>query len=344
MTLPASDSLSDVPGLKVGHAQDATVCTGVSVALFDRPAVAAMDVRGGGTGTRETEALSLAGTVDEVHALVLSGGSAFGLAAGSGVQSWLAERGVGFAVGAARVPVVPAAILFDLLNGGDKRWGADPPYDRLGREACEAAGQGSLWLGSVGAGFGATTATLRGGLGTASAMLGSGLVVGAMVAVNAVGSVTVGDTAHFWAAPFERGAEFGGRGLPSPIPADALVPRMKGTAARPQVLQATTIGIVATNARLSKRGAHRLAIMAQTGLARAIYPVHTPLDGDLLFAASTGYAAFEETPAGLAELGAIAANVVARAIARGVYSAEPCPAGWAGPQAYQAVFGIRTLE
>lgn len=339
MTLSADDSLSDVPGLKVGHTHDATVCTGVSVALFDRPAVAAVDVRGGGTGTRETEALSLAGTVDEVHALVLAGGSAFGLAAGSGVQAWLAQRGIGYAVGAARVPIVPTAILFDLLNGGDKCWGADPPYNRLGRQACEAAGQGGPTQGSVGAGYGATTATLRGGLGTASERLGSRIMIGAMVAVNAVGSVTVGDTGHFWAAPFERGVEFGGLGMPWPMPADALVARMKGTVARPQVQQATTIGIVATNARLSKRGAHRLAVMAQTGLARAIYPVHTPLDGDLLFAVSTGLTDFEETPFRLAELGAAAANVVTRAIARGVYSAAPCPAGWAGSPAYRTVFG-----
>lgn len=342
MTLPASDSISDVPGLKVGHAHDATVCTGVSVVLFDRPAAAAADIRGGGTGTRETEALSLAGSVDEVHALVLAGGSAFGLAAGDGTQAYLAELGLGFRVGSAHVPIVPTAILFDLLNGGDKLWGANAPYGRLGREACEAAGQHGLQQGSVGAGYGATTATLRGGLGTASAQLGSGIVVGAMVAVNAVGSVMVGDTPHFWAAPFEVGDEFGGRGFPSPMPVDALVPRMKGAAARSTAPQSTTIGIVATNARLSKRGAHRLAVMAQTGLARAVVPVHTPLDGDLLFAASTGLVAFEETPGALAELGAMAATVVTRAIARGVYWAAPAPDGWAGPPAYRSVYGIKT--
>ncbi|MEQ1697233.1 MAG: P1 family peptidase [Hyphomicrobiaceae bacterium] len=331
------NSITDIPGLKVGNAQSATLCTGVSVLLADRPFVAAVDVRGGATGTRETDAIGLAGTVDEAHAIVLSGGSAFGLAAASGVQAWLAEQGIGFAVGSARVPIVPAAILFDLLNGGNKAWDNKPPYEAMGRAACEAA-SATLAPGSHGAGFGATTATLRGGLGTASCRLANGLIVGALVAVNPLGSVTVGSSAHFWAGAFEQGLEFGGRGLPGAWPADGLEVRLKGTITGGFMAQNTTIAIVATNARLSKRGAHRLAVMAQTGLARAIYPVHTPLDGDVVFAAATGDVALEAGPAALAMLGAHAANTLARAVARGVYAAEATPPHWTGPPAYRTVF------
>ena len=177
MTRALHNSITDIPGLKVGNVADATLCSGVSVVLCERPFVAAVDVRGGGPGTRESDALGLAGTVDEVHALVLSGGSAFGLAAAGGVQAWLADRGVGYAVGGARVPIVPGAVLFDLLNGGNKAWQDQPPYEALGRAACVAA-QPTCDAGSVGAGFGATTATLRGGLGTASCALPGGLIVG----------------------------------------------------------------------------------------------------------------------------------------------------------------------
>ena len=337
MALVSRNSISDIPGLKVGHAQDATLCSGVTVLLSDRPFVAAIDIRGGATGTRETEALALSGTVDEAHALVLAGGSAFGLAAASGVQTWLAARGVGFAVGSARVPIVPAAILFDLLNGGDKAWGAAPPYEAMGRAACEAASL-EFGVGSYGAGYGATTATLRGGLGTASAQLDGGLIVGALVAVNPLGSVTIGTTAHFWAAPFEQGCEYGGLGFPAPWPADGLDVRLKGTTPPSGVPQNTTIAIVATNARLTKREAHRLAVMAQTGLARAIYPVHTPLDGDLVFAVATGDVALSDGPAALAMLGAAAANTLARAVARGVYEADAPPPYWTGPPAYCSRF------
>ena len=345
MTLALANTITDVLGLKVGNAHCATLCSGVTVLLSDHPFVAAVDVRGGGTGTRETDALGLAGTIDEAHALVLAGGSAFGLAAASGVQDWLAERGIGFCVGSARVPIVPAAILFDLLNGGDKSWGARAPYDALGRAACDAANT-SCEIGSVGAGFGATTATLRGGLGTASQALSGGVVVGALAAVNPVGSVTIGSTPHFWAAPFENGSEFGGHGSPATWPADALDIRLKRAAAPSlslgdelsHVPQNTTIAIVATNAALTKQEAHRLAVMAQTGLARAIYPVHTPLDGDLVFAIATGTVPFARAPGELAVLGAHAANTLARAVARGVYAASPAPLGWTGPRAYRCVF------
>ena len=334
------NSITDVPGLKVGNAHSATLCSGVSVLLSERPFVAAIDVRGGATGTRETDAIGLAGTVEEAHAIVLSGGSAFGLASASGVQTWLAGRGIGFAVGSARVPIVPAAILFDLLNGGDKAWGSRPPYDDMGRAACEAASI-DCQPGSFGAGFGAATANLRGGLGTASCRLSNGLIVGALVAVNPLGSVTIGSSRHFWASAFEQGGEFGGRGMPSAWPADGCDVRLKATAPGASMAQNTTIAIVATNARLSKRQAHRLAVMAHTGLARAIYPVHTPLDGDVVFAAATGDLALEADPEALAVLGAHAANTLARAVARGVYAAEAPPNCWTGPPTYRTVFSAR---
>lgn len=340
MTFAMHNSITDVPGLRVGNVADATVCSGVSVLLSARPFVAAVDVRGGATGTRETEAIGLAGTVEEAHAIVLAGGSAFGLAAASGVQTWLASRGIGFAVGGARVPIVPAAILFDLLNGGDKSWGDHPPYEIMGRSACEVA-SAACSAGSFGAGFGATTATLRGGLGTASCALDGGVIIGALVAVNPLGSVTVGSGRHFWAAPFERDGESGGLGLPHPWPEDGLDVRLKGTLKQAGVPQNTTIGIVATNARLTKREAHRLAVMAQTGLARAIYPVHTPFDGDVVFAVATGDVAFDGGQGALAILGAHAANTLARAVARGVYEADAAPSYWTGPPAYRSVFGPR---
>lgn len=337
MASPTADCrnlITDVPGLRVGNAHDTRVLTGVTVLLPNHPCVAAVDVRGGGPGTRDTDALALAGTVDEVHGIVLSGGSAFGLSAASGVQTYLAAQGAGFAVGSARVPIVPGAILFDLLNGGDKAWGAASPYERLALEACASADTGFA-LGSAGAGYGATTATLRGGLGTASQRLADGLIVGALVAINAAGSVTMGSTAHFWAAPFELDAEFGRLGPADSSSGDILTPRLKGLPSA-----STTIAIVATNARLTKPQAYRLAVMAQTGMARAIYPVHTPLDGDVVFALATGDIELRDPVSGLATLGAHAANVLARAIARGVYEAAPCPDGWTGRPDYKSLFGV----
>ena len=340
MPATSANAITAIPGLKVGNAHDATLCSGVTVLLSEHPFVAAVDVRGGAPGTRETDAIALTGTVEEAHAIVLAGGSAFGLAAASGVQTWLAQRGVGFAVGSARVPIVPAAILFDLLNGGNKTWGAHSPYEALGRSACEAASV-HCNIGSVGAGFGATTALHRGGLGTALHQWDDGLLVGALAAVNPLGSVTIGSSPHFWAGPFEQGAEFGGRGAPKMWPADALDLRVKGTTVHSAVSQNTTIAIVATNARLTKREAHRLAVMAQTGLARAIYPVHTPLDGDVVFAIATGDKALDGSPGQLAMLGAYAANTLARAVARGVYEAEPAPSCWTGPPSYRCVFSLQ---
>ncbi|MCK9919036.1 P1 family peptidase [Microbacteriaceae bacterium K1510] len=311
--------ITDIAGIKVGHAEDEKLGSGTTVVLFDAPAVASVDVRGGGPGTRETALLDPAQTVEGIDAIVLSGGSAFGLDAASGAQAWLREKGRGFQIRDINVPIVPAAIMFDLLNGGNKDWGRFPPYRELGYAAIKSAGA-NFGLGSVGAGLGATTATLKGGVGSASAKTKSGVTVGAVVVVNAVGTTTIGNTEHFWAAPFEQGREFGGRGFPQKLSASDLKIRAKGGPG-----ENTTIAVIATDAKLNKAQCHRLAVMAQDGFARAIYPVHTPLDGDVIFSAATGRKALADPHYGLAELGMVAGNVMARAIARGVYEATALP-------------------
>jgi D-aminopeptidase len=312
--------ITDVAGVLVGHADDARLASGSTAIIFEEPAVAAVDVRGGAPGTRETDLLEPHRTVERIDAVVLAGGSAFGLDAGSGVQALLRERGRGFAIGDIRVPLVCGAALFDLLNGGDKHWGRFPPYRDLGYAAAAAAAA-SFALGTAGAGFGATTVNLKGGLGSASAVTRDGYAVGALVAVNACGSVQVGGGPQFWAAAFEIDGEYGSLGFPATVPPAALTPIAKG---RPG--ENTTIAIVATDAALTKAQAKQLAVMAQDGLARAIYPAHTTLDGDTVFAAATG----RRPPVdaiGISELGATAANVLARAVARGVYEAKALPGG-----------------
>src|SRR5215475_13434798 len=219
--------LTDIAGIRVGHADDAKLASGVTAVIFDWPAVAAIDVRGGGPGTREEAALRSESTVETIDGIALSGGSALGLDAAGGVQAWLAEQGRGFRIREAVIPIVPGAICFDLLNGGDKAWGRFPPYRDLGYAAAAAAGS-DFALGSVGAGLGATTANFKGGLGSASAHTEDGVTVGALAVVNAVGSVTVGDGPWFWAAPFEVDGEFGGRGLPAAFTADMHKFRIKG--------------------------------------------------------------------------------------------------------------------
>jgi L-aminopeptidase/D-esterase-like protein len=307
--------ITDVPGIKIGHATDTRLGSGATAIIFDTPAVASIDVRGGGPGTRETALLDPAQTVEGIDAITLSGGSAFGLDAASGVQAWLKEQGRGFAIRGARVPIVPAAVLFDLLSGGDKAWGRFSLYRELGYAAAAAASD-DFALGSVGAGTGATTVNYKGGIGSASAQTAEGHIVGAVAAVNAVGSVLIDRGPHFWAAPFERDREFGGRGWPESFSASALEMTVKGGPG-----ENTTLAVVATDAILTKAQAKRLAVMAQSGFSRAIYPVHTPLDGDVLFAASTGRRPLSDPLFGLTTLGTIAANVVARAIARGVFAA-----------------------
>ena len=321
-TVVLKNLLTDISGVRVGHADDAALGSGVTAILFDFPAVASIDVRGGGPGTRESALLELESTVEVIDGIALSGGSALGLDAAGGVQAWLAEHGRGLRIRDAVIPIVPGAICFDLLNGGNKAWGRFPPYRDLGYAAARAAGC-EFALGSVGAGLGATTANLKGGLGSASAQTEAGVKVAALAVVNAVGSVTVGDGPWFWAAPFETGREYGGHGLPSSFTPDMLKARLKGG---PEATPAenTTLVVVVTDAVLTKPQARRLAMIAQTGMARAIYPVHAPLDGDVVFAAATGEKPIDPL-FGLTELGMVAANAVARAIARGVYSATALP-------------------
>ena len=311
--------ITDVAGVRVGNAEDARVASGVTVVVFDEPAVAAVDVRGGAPGTRETDLLDAHRTVERIDAVALCGGSAFGLDAASGVQAYLRERGRGYAVRSVRVPIVCAAALFDMLNGGDKNWGRYAPHREFGYSATEVAGE-TFALGSAGAGYGATTVNLKGGLGSASAVTRAGHCVGAVVAVNARGSVTVGDSRHFWAAPFEVEREFGGHGFPAALPADALTPHTKGS---PR--ETTTIAVVATDAALNMAQTKQIAVMAHDGLARAIYPAHTALDGDTVFTAATGIRPLNDPLVEAAEIGTIAANVLARAIARGIYEANALP-------------------
>ncbi|MCU0818526.1 MAG: P1 family peptidase [Beijerinckiaceae bacterium] len=328
--------LSDIAGLAVGHAQDERLASGVTAIVFNKPAVASVSVLGGAPGGRDTGLLEPEMTVETVDAILLSGGSAFGLDAAGGAQSALAAAGRGFAVGPVRVPIVPQAIIFDLLNGGDKNWGARPPYWDLGRRATEHALAGhDASLGSVGAGLGATTANLKGGIGAASAETRSGLRVAALMVVNAIGTATMGDSPHFWAAPYERNGEFGGLGWPASLATDALKLRIKGHAAEP----ATTIGIVVTDAALTKPQAKRLAIMAQDGLARAIRPAHAPMDGDTIFAAATGAKPLGDPMLNLTELGMLAGDCLACAIARGVYEAKALPFAAALPD-WKSRFGV----
>src|ERR1700745_2579969 len=319
--------ITDVAGILVGQADDARLAYGVTAIVFEEPAVAAVDVRGGDTGTAQSVPLEQPRTAERIDAVVLSGGSPFGVDAGAGVQAFLRERGRGFAIGDIRVPLVCGAVLFDLLNGGDKNWGRFPPYRDLGYSAAAQAGK-TFALGTAGAGFGATTVNLKGGLGSASAVTRDGHTVGALVAVNACGSVNVGRGPHFWAAPFEVDGEVGSLGCSPTVPPAALIVNAKG---RPG--ENTTIALVATDAALSKAQAKEFAIIAQDGLARAIYPAHTTLDGDTVFAAATGRRTLGDAVNELTELGAVAANTLARAVARGVFEAKALPGGlpsWRG--------------
>lgn len=315
--------ITDVPGVRVGQAQDVRVRTGVTVILPDERAVAACDVRGGAPGTRETDALQPENLVEAVDAVVLSGGSVYGLAAGDGVVTWLGARGRGFGLvaGIPKSPVVPGAILFDVANGGDKDWDEQPPYRELGRAAVAGAGL-DVALGTAGAGYGAMAGGLKGGTGSASVVTTDGYTVGAVVAVNSWGSVIAPGGRTFWAAPFELGSEFGGLG-PAGLAAD---PDDWGSAKRPVDVRNTTIACVATDAVLTPAQAKRFAVMAQDGLARAIRPIHAPFDGDVVFALSTGLRPLGEQPDYMiARLGALAADALARAVARAVFEATPWP-------------------
>ena len=315
--------ITDVAGLRVGNADDAKIRTGTTVLLADIPVAAVADVRGGAPGTRDVEGLDPVSLVDGVDALVLSGGSAFGLDAPSGVQAWLKKQGRGFQIapGAPLVPIVSGAILFDLSNGGDKEWGDTPPYRALGAQAVESASL-DFALGNAGAGYGAHAGLYKGGLGSASTVTNDGFTVGALAAVNAVGSPLIPGTNVFWAFAFEQNNEFGGRGPRADFKSiDLDLPHdMKGAV---NANANTTIAIVATDAELSRIELMRLAIMAADGFARALRPVHTPFDGDLVYAVSTAKRKFSgPRPLQIMRLGSVAADCLTRAIARGVYEAE----------------------
>lgn len=314
--------ITDVPGVLVGNAQDDGLKSGTTVLTSDQSLTASVHVMGGAPGTRETDLLAPDKSVAQVDAIALSGGSAFGLDACSGVSDALRAQGRGYPVGNTKVPIVPGAILFDLLNGGNKDW-AENPYRALGRTAFESAAQ-DFALGTAGAGTGALTARHKGGLGSASLVLENGITVGALVAANPMGSVTTPGDKHFWAAPFEIDAEFGGLGSDSQVGLGLPVPSLKAQAMH--LIEPdkgnTTIAIVATDAALSKPQCQRLAVAAHDGIARAVLPAHTPGDGDLVFGVSTGARAVD-TEAQLGLIGHAAALCLSRAIARAVYLATP---------------------
>jgi L-aminopeptidase/D-esterase-like protein len=316
--------ITDVPGILVGQAEDRDAITGTTVVLAEKPATASVDVRGGAPGTRETELLGTDALVDQVDALVLSGGSAFGLDAAGGVMAWLAAAGRGFAIGSTtrspsiRVPIVPAAILFDLGFPGRRMWLDKPPYRTLGRSAVGAAAK-EFAQGNAGAGLGATAGRLKGGIGSASLVLGGGVTVGAIVAVNSWGSAVWPDCGRFWSTELALPGEID----PQPAVPGAVLDPQDFSACKAVVPGAnTTIAVVATDAALDKGGCRRLAIMAQDGLARAIRPIHTPFDGDTVFALATGEGS-PPAPAMLLRLGSAAADCLARAVMRALTAAEP---------------------
>lgn len=321
--------ITDVPGLSVGCAQDEVVRTGVTVVLCPEGWSAAVDVRGGGPGVRETETLSPENSFSRAHAICLSGGSVFGLAAADGVASVLSVRGVGvrLAPDSLAIPIVPGAILHDLANGGDKTWGLEPPYRALGMAAVEAAGQ-TFQLGAVGAGRGAKAGLVKGGLGSASIDLGDGLIVGALVAANPIGSVYMPDGETFWAWPFEIDGEYGGRSPTGPVSATEPLPHESklGEAGRLRRGANTTLAVIAVTADLSTAEAKRVAMMAHDGMARAVRPAHTAFDGDIVFALASGAVSLgpdpSKRPIEVSRLGSAAADCLARAIARAVHEAR----------------------
>lgn len=313
--------ITDVAGLKVGNAENWLALTGATVILPEEPAVAAVEIGGGAPGSRETAALDPANLVEHVHAVVLSGGSVFGLDAASSVVIELSKRGVGFTFGAQPVPcpVVPSAILFDIMNGGAKWPDDEPPYRDLGRAALKAA-KADFEIGNKGAGLGAIAGRLKGGLGSASARWRD-FTVGAIVAVNSVGSCVIPGTPRLWARDLALGDEMG-----PDLPREGARPEafpLADSKFEPKPLQNTTIAVVATDATLTRIEAKRLAIMARDGMARAIRPVHTPFDGDTVFALSTAKKTLPEPRAlALAALGGTAADTLTRAIGRALWAAE----------------------
>lgn len=334
MPLPGPrNALTDIPGLTVGHATDPRVDTGVTVIRTDSVWTASVDIRGGGPGGRETAALEPENMVGQLHALVFAGGSVFGLGAADAVAAALSVEGVGLHLkaGAPAIPIVPAAVLHDLANGGDKHWGLEPPYRRLGFEALGNSAS-DFALGAVGAGRGAMAGVLQGGLGSASLDLGDGLMVAALVVANPIGSVYMPDGETFWAWPWEIAGEFGGarpqgdQDCSDPIPELSRLDSM----GRLQAGANTTLVVVASTARLNTAECKRVAIMAQDGIARAVRPAHLPFDGDTVFALASGAVELgsgAQRQVRIGSIGSAAADCVARAIARGVYEARRANAG-----------------
>ena len=316
--------ITDVAGLRVGQAHDARIDTGVTVILPDAPVVAACAVAGGGPGTRETDLLSAGAMVDQVDAVFLSGGSAFGLGAADGVMAGLKQAGRGFSLvnrpGVPPTPIVPGAILYDLANGGDKSWDGIAPYAGLGLEAFNAAGK-DFALGRAGAGHGARAGQHPGGTGSASIVTAEGFTVGALACVNCFGSVLMPGTEAYWAWPHELDGEFGGARPPADFSMD---PEDWGAAkANPVLGQNTTIACIATDAPLTPAQAQRVAQMALSGFSRAIRPVFAPFDGDAVFVLSTASDAPPvPDPLTVTRIGELAASTLARAIARGVHEAR----------------------
>jgi L-aminopeptidase/D-esterase-like protein len=326
--------LTDVPGIRVGNAHDERLASGVTVALLEGASAVSCAVLGGAPGSRDTALLDAEMIAPGADAIVLSGGSVYGLDAATGVQALLRERGVGLPFAGISVPLVVQAICFDLLNGGDKDWGRFPPYRDLGYAAADAADV-DFALGSVGGGYGATTVNLKGGLGSASALTPSGFGVGVLAVVNAIASAVIGDGPHFWAAPFEEGDEFGDLGLPARVTPAMRRLRWKGG---PQ--PGTTIALVATDAELTKPQAKRLAVAAGGGLHKALRFANAETDGDTIFAAATARAAKRPELNDLVAVGATAADCLARAVARGVYEAAALPCCPQIP-AWRDRFGVR---
>jgi L-aminopeptidase/D-esterase-like protein len=336
--------ITDVDGIHVGQADDARLISGVTAIVPTEPAVASVAVLGGAPAGRDLGCLEPDAVVQHIDAIVLAGGSGFGLDAGGGVQAWLREQSRGFLVGHSHVPIVPTAICFDLNNGGDKSWGRYSPYRELGYAAAAAAGGGAFALGTAGGGYGASTVDLKGGVGSASAITSGGFTVGAIVVVNALGSALLGGGPHFWAAPLERDGEFGGLGLPA-LSAGSNIAALdwKGRGSQPP--PSTTIACVATDAVLDKAQAKRLAIAANAGLARGLRLAHAAMDGDTVFALATARRPLRCCVQDQIEIGVVASDCLARAIARGVHSATlppqvpNSPARWTGPAAWRDRFG-----
>ena len=321
----AANLITDVEGVRIGSADDARLASGVTVVLFDEPAVASIAINGGAPALRDTALLEPEMTIERVDGFVLSGGSAFGLDAAGGAMAYLAEIGRGFEHRGARVPIVPGASLFDLLNGGDKDWGRKPPYWEMGFKAASTAAL-SFALGTAGAGFGATTYDLKGGLGSASAVTSNGFRVGALVVVNSVGRATRGESLHFWASPYERDSEFGGLGFGPQHIDDHLTLRLKS-----DTPSSTDLAVVVTDAALDRDAAQARCDDGPGRLRAGAAPAHAPMDNDVVFAAATARASGVPDLRDLTEIGMLGAECVARAIARGIYEASPLPFPGAQP-------------